>query len=82
MMYMHINFQQNLVSRSVKNHPHQLLQKKKVAKICNYQPVIFKNSFISDMHHCKTYKYINFQHNHVSRSVKTVHTNLIAKKVV
>ena len=32
------------------------------------------------MHHRKTYMYINFQQNRVSRSVKTVHTNLIAKK--
>ena len=32
------------------------------------------------MHHRKTYMYINFQQNWVSRSVKTVHTNLFAKK--
>ena len=32
------------------------------------------------MHHRKTYMYINFQQNRVSRSVKTVHTNLFAKK--
>ena len=31
------------------------------------------------MHHRKTYMYINFQHNRVSRSVKTVHTNLFTK---
>ena len=31
-----------------------------------------------DMHHRKTYMHINFQHNRVSRSVKTVHTNLFA----
>ena len=31
------------------------------------------------MHHHKTYMYINFQQNRVSRSVKTVHTNLFAK---
>ena len=31
------------------------------------------------MHHRKTYKYINFQQNWVSRSVKTMHTNLLAK---
>ena len=28
------------------------------------------------MHHRKMYMYINFQQNRVSRSVKTVHTNL------
>ena len=33
---------------------------------------------ISDMHHRKTYMNINFQQNRVSRSVKTVHTNLFA----
>ena len=32
------------------------------------------------MHHRKTYTLINFQQNWVSRSVKTVHTNLFAKK--
>ena len=31
------------------------------------------------MYHHKTYTYINFQQNRVSRSVKTVHTNLFAK---
>ena len=31
------------------------------------------------MHHRKTYLSINFQQNRVSRSVKTVHTNLFAK---
>ena len=31
------------------------------------------------MHHRKTYMYINSQQNRVSRSLKTVHTNLLAK---
>ena len=31
------------------------------------------------MHHHKTCMYINFQQNRVSRSAKTVHTNLSAK---
>ena len=31
------------------------------------------------MHHRKTYMYIKFQQNRVSRSVKTVHTDLFAK---
>ena len=30
------------------------------------------------MHHRKTEMFINFQQNHVSRSVKTVHTNIFA----
>ena len=33
------------------------------------------------MHHRKTYMYINFQQNPVSRSVKTVHTNLFCKNL-
>ena len=41
--------------------------------------VILVNSILLDMHHHKTYTYINFQQNRVSRSVKTVHTNLFAK---
>ena len=32
------------------------------------------------MHHRKAYMYINFQESQVSRSVKTVHINLFAKK--
>ena len=32
------------------------------------------------MRHRKTYMYVNFQQNRVNRSVKTVHTNLFAKK--
>ena len=32
------------------------------------------------MHHRKTYMHINFQQNWVSRSVKTMPTNLFAKK--
>ena len=31
------------------------------------------------MHHCINYMYINFQQSHVSRSVKTVYTNLFSK---
>ena len=41
--------------------------------------VILEKSIPLDMHHHKTYMYINFQQNWVSRSVKTVHTNLFAK---
>ena len=32
------------------------------------------------MHHRTTYMHSNFQQNRVSRSVKTVHTNLLAKQ--
>ena len=38
----------------------------------------FKNKLHLDMHQRIMYMYINFQQNWVSRSVKTVHTNLFA----
>ena len=41
--------------------------------------IIFKKSILSDMHHRKTYMYINFQQNRASRSVETVHINLFEK---
>ena len=41
--------------------------------------VIFEKSTLSDMHHYEMYVYINFQQNRVSRSVKTMHTNIFAK---
>ena len=40
---------------------------------------ILKKSSISDMQYRKTYNYFNFQQNWISRSVKTVHTNVFAK---
>ena len=39
----------------------------------------FEEIKYSDMQHRKTYNYFNFQQNWVSRSVKTVHTNVFAK---
>ena len=49
----------------------------KCVSICaNKETIII---IISDMQHCKTYNYFNFQQNLVSRSVKTVHTNVFAK---
>ena len=44
-----------------------------------YQYCFFVKSIISDMHHHKTYMYINFQQNRVNRSVITVYTKLFAK---
>ena len=38
----------------------------------------FETKLLSDMHHRITYMIINFQQDRVSRSVKTVHTNLFA----
>ena len=59
-----------------------LIYLQKIASCINLQLpiVIFKESIISDMHRRKAYMYINFQQNRVSRSVKTVHINLFAKK--
>ena len=41
--------------------------------------IIFEKLTLSDMHHRRTYMHINYQQNRVSRSVKTVHTNLFAQ---
>ena len=42
---------------------------------------IFLKSIFLDMHHHKTYMYINFQQNRANRSVITVHTNVFAQKI-
>ena len=42
--------------------------------------IILKKDILSDMHYRTTYMHSNFQQNRVSRSVKTVHTNLLAKQ--
>ena len=80
---MYINFQQNRAYRSVIT-VHTNVFAKKIASCVNLQLPIesFKKSTLSDMHHRKTYLYNNFQQNRVSRSVKTVHTNLIAKILI
>ena len=58
-----------------------LMYLQKMASCINLQLsiVILKKSILLDMHHRKTYMYINFQQNQVSRSVKTVQANLFAK---
>ena len=77
--YMYINFQQNRVNRSVRIvHTNSFAKNRKLHKFANTNSN-FKKSTLSDMHHHKTYMYINFQQNRVSRSVKTVDTNLFAK---
>ena len=42
--------------------------------------VILKKINSFDMHHPKTYMYIDFQQNRLNRPVITVHTNVFAKK--
>ena len=45
-------------------------------------PIVFFKSITLDMHHYKTYMYIKFlAKSGYSRSVKTVHTNIFAKKL-
>ena len=78
--YMHANYQQNWISRSVKTVHTKLFAK--IASCINMQLAIVilkEKSIISNIHHRKTYMLINFQQNRVSRSVKTVRTNIFAK---
>ena len=77
---MHINFQQNRVSRLVKT-VHTIFSQK-IASCINLQLpiVIVKKSTLSDMHHHKTYMYINFQQNQVKSQIMTVYTSLFAQK--
>ena len=77
---MYINFQQKWVSRSVKTVGTNIIAKNcKLHKFATI-PILFFKSITSDMHHHKTYMYINFQQNWVCRSVITEHTNVFAKK--
>ena len=41
--------------------------------------VILKKKILLDMHHHKTYMYINFQQNQAKTQVMTVHSSLFAK---
>ena len=80
--YMYNNFQQNRISRSVKTvHTNLFAKNCKLYKFaitnCNFEKI---NSFI-DMHHYETYMYIDFQQSRVNRSVITVLTNVVAKKI-
>ena len=78
---MYINFEQNRVNRSViTEHTNVFAKNCKLHTFATTNSNIFFKSTLSDMHHRKTYMYINFQQNRVSRSVKNVHTNLFAKK--
>ena len=44
-------------------------------------PILYSvESIISDMHHRITYMYINIHPSRVSKSVKTVRTNIFSKK--
>ena len=79
--YMYINFQQNRVKKISHNRAHKFIRKNIASCIhLQLQIIILKKSTLSDMHHRKTYMYINFQQNRISRSIKTVYTDLFAKK--
>ena len=77
-MYMYISFQLFSKIRFV-DQSKQCTQiyLQKMASCINLQPpiVTFKVSIVVDMHHHKTYMYINFLQNWVNKSVITVHTN-------
>ena len=65
---MYINFQQKWVSKSVKTVPTNIFAKNcKLHKFATIPIVLFQKLITSDMHHHKTYMYINFQQNRVSR---------------
>ena len=78
--YMYINFQQNRVCRSVKTVRTNLFaQYGKLHKFATTNSNFKKKAIILDMHHHKTYMYINFQQNWVKTQVITVLTSLFAK---
>ena len=80
--YMYNNLQRNRVNRSVITVHTCLFTKKsqkKLHKFATTNSNYLKKSTLSDMHHRKRYMHINFQQNRVSKSAKTVHTNLMAK---
>ena len=63
---MHINFQQNRVSRSVKTvHTNLFAQHRKLHKFATTNSNFEKKTILLVMHHHKTYMYINFQQNQV-----------------
>ena len=78
---MYINFQQTRVSRSVQTVHTNIFANNRNLHKCATTNSNFEKKMYLDMHHRKTYMYINFQQNRVSRSVKNVHINLFAKKI-
>ena len=77
---MYINLHQNRVSIDQSKPYTQSYLRKIVSCIIMQLTIrISKTKLLSDMNHRITYLHLNFQQNRVSRSVKTVHTNLFAK---
>ena len=78
--YVDIDFQPNRVNRSsVKTMNTNFFAKNRKLHIFATTNSILKKMISSGMPHHKTYMYINFQQNWVSRSVKTVQINVFAK---
>ena len=78
---MYINFQQTRVSRSVQTvHTNLFAKTRNLHKFATTNSNIEeKNTLYLDMHHHKTYMYINFQQNWINRSVITMHTKVFRK---
>ena len=77
---MYIDFQQNRVCRSVKTvHTNIFAQYRKLHKFATTNSNLEKKKIILDVHHYKTYMYINSQQNQVKTQVMTVHTSYFAK---
>ena len=77
---MYNNFHQNLVSRSIITvHTNLFAKKSQMHKFATTNSKFEKIYYVK--HAILQYMYINFLPNRVSRSVKTVHTNLFAKKL-
>ena len=77
----HVNYFFSKLRLVDQSKPCTLIYLQKMASCINLQLpiVILKKSIYLDMHHHKTYMYVNFQQNRVSRLVQTVQTNLFAK---
>ena len=68
--YIYIDFQQNRVYRSVKTvHTNLFAQYRKLHKFATTNSNFEKITIILDIHHHKTYMYINFQQNQVKTQV-------------
>ena len=74
---MYIDFQQNRVCRSVKTvHTNLFAQYRKLHKFATTNSNLKKKQLILlDIHHHKTYMYINFQRNQVKTQVMIVPTS-------
>ena len=81
---MYINFLAKsscYVDQSKTVHTNLFAKNRKVHKFATTNSNFEKKPMYLDMHHHKTYMYINFQQNRINRSVITVHTNVFRKKL-